>query len=50
LKNGPVPDAEKSYMRDRLSILEGRCQWVKDNARRDWLLKRATELWPAVKG
>jgi len=50
LKNGPVPDAEKSYMRDRLGILEGRCQWVKDNARRDWLLKRATELWPAVKG
>ena len=34
---------------DRLGILEGRCQWIKDNTRRDWLLKRIGELWPAAK-
>jgi MoxR-like ATPase len=50
LKNGPLPNAEKAYLRDRLGILEGRCQWIKDNTRRDWLLKRIAELWPATKG
>jgi MoxR-like ATPase len=45
LNNDPLPDVEKSYLRDRLGILEGRCQWVKDNAKRDWLLKRSAELW-----
>lgn len=49
LKNGPLPNAEKAYLRDRLGILEGRCQWIKDNTRRDWLLKRIAELWPAAK-
>ncbi len=49
LKNGPLPNSERAYLRDRLGILEGRCQWVKDNNRRDWLLKRITELWPAAK-
>jgi MoxR-like ATPase len=50
LKNGPLPNAEKAYLRDRLGILEGRCQWIKDNPRRDWLLKRIAELWPSAKG
>jgi MoxR-like ATPase len=49
LKNGPLPNSEKAYLRDRLAILEGRCQWVKDNTRRDWLLKQITELWPSAK-
>jgi MoxR-like ATPase len=49
LKSGPLPNSEKAYLRDRLGILEGRCQWVKDNTRRDWLLKRITELWPSAK-
>jgi MoxR-like ATPase len=49
LKNGPLPNAEKAYLRDRLGILEGRCQWIKDNTRRDWLLKRIAELWPSAK-
>jgi len=40
---------EKAYLRDRLGILEGRCQWVKDSSQRDWLLKRAAELWPLLK-
>ncbi|MFO1513671.1 MAG: AAA family ATPase [Verrucomicrobiota bacterium] len=48
-KNGDLPEVEKAYLRDRLGILEGRCQWVKDNTQREWLLKRVTELWPALK-
>ena len=46
---GPLADVEKAYLRDRLGILEGRCQWVKDDTKRDWLIKRVGELWPAVK-
>ena len=49
LKNGTLPDVEKSYLRDRLGILEGRCQWVKDGTKREWLLKRAAALWPSLK-
>lgn len=49
LKNGPLPNAEKAYLRDRLGILEGRCQWIKDNTRREWLLKHIAELWPSAK-
>jgi MoxR-like ATPase len=49
LKDGGLPDVEKSYLRDRLGILEGRCQWVKDGTKREWLLKRAAALWPSLK-
>lgn len=48
LKGGGISASEKSSLRDRLGILEGRCQWVKDDARREWLAKRAAELWPLV--
>jgi MoxR-like ATPase len=34
-----------AYLRDRLSILEGRCQWISDGGKRDFLVKRVTELW-----
>jgi MoxR-like ATPase len=49
LKNGGPLDVEKAYLRDRLGILEGRCQWVTDNTKREWLTKRAGELWPVLK-
>jgi MoxR-like ATPase len=49
LKNGVLPDVEKAYLRDRLGILEGRCQWVKEDSKRDWLLKRAGTLWASLK-
>lgn len=49
LKNGSLPDVEKAYLRDRLGILEGRCQWVKDTAKREWLVKRVMALWPSLK-
>jgi MoxR-like ATPase len=45
----PLPDVEKAYLRDRLGILEGRCQWVKDENQRNWLEKRVKELWPKFK-
>ena len=48
-KEGLLPDVEKAYLRDRLGVIEGRCQWVKDGAKREWLTKRIGELWPLVK-
>ncbi len=48
LKTEPLPEVEKAYLRDRLGILEGRCQWVKDAAKRDWLLKNVADLWPTL--
>jgi MoxR-like ATPase len=48
-KNGPLPDVEKAYLRDRLGILEGRCQWVKETTKREWLVKRVAALWPSLK-
>jgi MoxR-like ATPase len=50
LKNGPLPDSERAYLRDRLGILEGRCEWVKETAKREWLSSRIAELWPMAKG
>ena len=50
LKNGPIPDSERAYLRDRLGILEGRCEWVKESAKREWLSKRIGELWPMARG
>ena len=49
LKTDGLADVEKSYLRDRLGILEGRAQWVKDETQREWLLKRVTETWPKLK-
>jgi MoxR-like ATPase len=49
LKNNALPDVEKAYFRDRLGVLEGRCQWVKDTAKREWLIKRVSELWSGLK-
>ena len=43
------PDGPGGYLRDRLSLLEGRCQWVADAGKRDFLLKRVAELWPQFK-
>lgn len=49
LKNGALPEVEKAYLRDRLGILEGRCQWVKDGAKREWLVIRISEMWPLLR-
>jgi len=49
LEKGLPPEVEKAYLRDRLGILEGRCQWVKDSSKRDWLSRQLGELWPKLK-
>jgi MoxR-like ATPase len=49
LKGATLPEVEQSYLRDRLGILEGRCQWVKDASKRDWLLKQTALLWASLK-
>ena len=42
----PQADAtETSYLRDRLGILDGRCQWVADTQQREFLVSRVGELW-----
>ncbi len=47
LKSGKNGDA--GYLQDRLSLLESRCQWISDSAKRDYLVKRAGELWAQFK-
>jgi len=42
-------NGQSGYLRDRLSLLEGRCQWVADVAKRDFLVKRVAELWTRFK-
>lgn len=49
LKNNALPAVDKAYLRDRLGILEGRCPWVKEQIKREWLLKRVGELWTTLK-
>ena len=39
---------EKSYLRDRLGILEGRCQWVAEADQREFLACRVEELWTQI--
>ena len=44
LKSDSLPESERAYIGDRLGILEGRCQWVQDTAKREWLHQLITEL------
>jgi MoxR-like ATPase len=42
----PGTDAtENAYLRDRLGILDSRCQWVSDPQKREFLVKKVAELW-----
>jgi MoxR-like ATPase len=43
------PNGRSNYLRDRLSLLEGRCQWVSNAAKRDFLVKRVADLWGRFK-
>jgi MoxR-like ATPase len=49
LKTGSLSGTESTQLRDRLSILESRCQWVKDCSKRDWLSQSVSKLWPRLK-
>ena len=41
---------EKSYLRDRVGLLAGRCQWVADQQARSFLERKLSALWPQVGG
>lgn len=43
-----LPETERAFLRDRLAILEGRCQWVTDTAKRDWLQQQVSAIWPRL--
>lgn len=49
LTSDTLPESERARLRDRLGLLEGRCQWVKDSGRRTWLVQRIVQLWPQLK-
>lgn len=36
---------DRLYLRDRLAILDGRCQWVTDTDKRELLTSQVSELW-----
>jgi len=40
-----LPDTERSYLRDQLGLLSGRCQWVHEEQQRQHLENRVNELW-----
>lgn len=48
LKDGAKSKADRAYLRDRLSIIEGRCQWVTDITSREFIATRVSELWKTV--
>ena len=45
LKQGKPTRGDIVYLRDRLNILDGRCQWVQDGGHRETLTKRVAETW-----
>ena len=48
-----LPKADKTelaYLRDRLGILDSRCQWVADQQQRDYLVQKIAELWKQFEG
>lgn len=41
---------ERSYLRDQLGVLAGRCQWVSDEQQRTFLDEKVEQLWHALGG
>lgn len=50
LRNGELPPADRSYLRDQLSQLASRCQWVPDRQQQTFLEEKMSALWPALGG
>lgn len=44
LENGGLSDGDRSYLRDQLSVLAGRCEWVAGTEQRDFLRNRVQGL------
>ena len=49
LADATTVDGDRSAAHDRLGILAGRVQWVKDKTQRDILLGRVEKLWASAK-
>ncbi|MCA9112742.1 MAG: hypothetical protein KDA52_22510, partial [Planctomycetaceae bacterium] len=45
LSEGNLSDADRSYLRDQLSVLAGRCAWVTTEQQRLFLQQRVEEIW-----
>lgn len=45
-----LTDADRSYLRDQLSVLAGRCEWVPGGEQREFLSQRVKELWERMDG
>ncbi|HUG67500.1 MAG TPA: AAA family ATPase [Pirellulaceae bacterium] len=41
---------ERSYLRDQLGVLAGRCQWVSDEQQRTFLDEKVEHLWHVIGG
>jgi MoxR-like ATPase len=50
LEDATLGEAERAVQRDRLGILAGRVQWVKDEMKRSALEKRVEALWGVAGG
>ena len=45
LESKELPASERAVLKDRVSVLSGRCQWVKNDEQRTFLMKRIEALW-----
>ncbi len=45
LAAGQLPSTEQTYLKDRLGLLAGRCQWVADPQQRRFLEQQVEALW-----
>lgn len=45
---GTLSDADRSYVRDQLSVLRGRCEWVVSDEAREFLTQRGQQLWKSL--
>jgi MoxR-like ATPase len=45
-----LPDTERTYLKDQLGLLSGRCQWIADEQQRKYLDEQLDQLWKRVEG
>ena len=45
LNQQDLNDTERSYLRDRVGLLSGRCEWVADDQQRKHLEQEVQNLW-----
>jgi MoxR-like ATPase len=50
LKDGKVPETDRTYLEDQLGLLASRSQWVEDDQKRSFLEERIDQLWAELGG